>query len=557
MVLAETLEPELTASGQAATLELLDHERDNLYRALDWCLGHAHGDWALRLAGSLVLFWRMRSRFSEGRELLEAALAASEGGAPLARAKALWGAGFLSMMTGDYELAGTMLESSLAAFREHGHVQGEARALLILANCDPSQDRATVLPRLGQSAVLARQVGDGWCLVHALGVAGFTHLSFGELPAARRGFEECLVVARELQDTQGLRFGLIGLGSVSILQGDYGVAEGLLEEAVAISSELDEPFDKAQALRLLGCLALGRGQYARAEELLRESLALTPHIAPRHASIETLLALANVAHARGDRDRAVRHLDEARARGGSDSWAALELRGDLTAAAGDLDEARRRYHRFLEGVTAIGDKEGTARAHHGLGRIARMAGDLGESAMHHKTALELRRQVGAAPGMVASIESLAGLAAAGGRPHHAARLMGAAGRRRREYGYARPPWEAATYDADIAGLRAGLGEADFALAFGDGEKLSLDEARALAVNRGTRRGRPPHESDALTEREQQIAHLVAEGLTNREIAERLVIAPATVKYHLAHVFSKLHITRRAELAREVWRSPAT
>ena len=553
VLLAETLEPELTASNQAITLERLDRERDNLHRALDWCLGHAHDDWALRLAGALVLFWRLRSRFSEGRELLEAALAAGESGAPLARAKAQWGAGFLSMMTADYELAATQLESSLATFREYGDVQGEARALLILANCNQSLDPATVMPLLEQSTALSRQVGDGWCLSHALGVAAFHDLAVGELPAARHRFEECLAAARAPNDNQGLRFGLIGFGWVALLQGEYGEAESSLEEALAISSELEENFDTSQALRLLGRLALDRGEHVRADELLNESLALMPAAAPLEASLDILLALAKLAHAQGQRDRAVRLLDEAHARGGSELVPTLEVRGNLAAETGDLEEARRLFHRMLDRTRTSQDKDATANAKHGLGRLARMSGDLGESAMHHKEALELRRQVSAAPGMVASIESLAGLAAAGGRAHHAARLLGAASRRRRERGYARPPWEAATYDADIAGLRAGLGAADFAHALAEGDKLSLEEAAELALNRGPRRGRPPHESDALTEREQQVAHLAAEGLTNREIADRLVITAATVKYHLAHVFSKLHVTRRAELAREVWR----
>jgi DNA-binding CsgD family transcriptional regulator len=54
---------------------------------------------------------------------------------------------------------------------------------------------------------------------------------------------------------------------------------------------------------------------------------------------------------------------------------------------------------------------------------------------------------------------------------------------------------------------------------------------------------------ALTTSELAVARLVAEGLTNREVAERLFVSPHTVNSHLRHVFSKLGITSRVELAR--------
>ena len=54
---------------------------------------------------------------------------------------------------------------------------------------------------------------------------------------------------------------------------------------------------------------------------------------------------------------------------------------------------------------------------------------------------------------------------------------------------------------------------------------------------------------ALTTSELAVARLVAEGLTNREVAERLFVSPHTVSSHLRHVFSKLGITSRVELAR--------
>jgi DNA-binding NarL/FixJ family response regulator len=78
------------------------------------------------------------------------------------------------------------------------------------------------------------------------------------------------------------------------------------------------------------------------------------------------------------------------------------------------------------------------------------------------------------------------------------------------------------------------------------------EARAEAELRATGetlRKRDPSTLDELTPQERQIASLVADGLTNRQIASQLFISPRTVDYHLRKVFSKLGIASRTELVR--------
>ena len=71
---------------------------------------------------------------------------------------------------------------------------------------------------------------------------------------------------------------------------------------------------------------------------------------------------------------------------------------------------------------------------------------------------------------------------------------------------------------------------------------------AYAVRRGGGRKRPAVGWAALTPAEREVVRLVSEGLRNDAIARRLFIAPGTVKVHLSHIFAKLGITTRAELA---------
>ncbi len=92
--------------------------------------------------------------------------------------------------------------------------------------------------------------------------------------------------------------------------------------------------------------------------------------------------------------------------------------------------------------------------------------------------------------------------------------------------------------------------------------LLLDETRALAtaagaaalvddVQRLTRSFGPGRDVDPwhpLSEREYEVAQLVAAGLTNRQIAERLVVSPKTISAHVTHILTKLGAGRRAEIA---------
>ena len=86
-------------------------------------------------------------------------------------------------------------------------------------------------------------------------------------------------------------------------------------------------------------------------------------------------------------------------------------------------------------------------------------------------------------------------------------------------------------------------------------RFTLDEAVALAQRSRGERRRPSTGWASLTPVELDVARLVAEGLTNPSIATRLVMSPNTVKTHLSHIFTKLDITSRAELARLVATAP--
>jgi len=98
-----------------------------------------------------------------------------------------------------------------------------------------------------------------------------------------------------------------------------------------------------------------------------------------------------------------------------------------------------------------------------------------------------------------------------------------------------------------------MGTEEFTAAHTEGAEMSLDEAVAWVRRaRGTRR-RPAGGWESLTPTEVQVVELVAQGLTNPQVGERMFISRATVKVHLAHVFQKLDVSSRAELTAQAVR----
>ena len=143
-----------------------------------------------------------------------------------------------------------------------------------------------------------------------------------------------------------------------------------------------------------------------------------------------------------------------------------------------------------------------------------------------------------------ALELLAVIMGESGRLAEAGRVLGAveAYRARSGHGdsYPLPPLDE---------LRARLDPATVE----EGARMSLEEAAEYAHRGRGERGRPDHGWESLTPTEARVVELVASGLPNKEIAQKLFVSVATVKTHLVHVYTKLDVRTRAELAAEATR----
>jgi DNA-binding CsgD family transcriptional regulator len=117
-------------------------------------------------------------------------------------------------------------------------------------------------------------------------------------------------------------------------------------------------------------------------------------------------------------------------------------------------------------------------------------------------------------------------------------------------------WDA-DYEAPVAALRNAMGQDDFESAWDEGASMSTEEAIAYAQRGRGERKRPTSGWASLTPTERDVVRLVSEGLGNNDIATRLFVSPRTVQSHLTHVYAKLGLSSRVQLAQEATRHTAT
>jgi non-specific serine/threonine protein kinase len=185
--------------------------------------------------------------------------------------------------------------------------------------------------------------------------------------------------------------------------------------------------------------------------------------------------------------------------------------------------------------------------------IAIYAGDLPRATDCTRKALELATTMGNVVLVAVCVERFGWIAEANGDHERAARLLGAADRMWQRIGrvlYGAAKWLRG-HDACVGNARAALGDTRYQAAFTSGTALNFDQAVAYALGRAPARHTTttpaPGPAPALTRREQQVAELVAEGLSNRQIAAQLVISQRTAESHVENILRKLGLTSRTQI----------
>ena len=309
-------------------------------------------------------------------------------------------------------------------------------------------------------------------------------------------------------------------GTFAFYRADFERAIELHGEALELYRELGDDNGVAFALLCLGAQYLEKGDYESAAPFLEEALALSRRIGDKPNTAGTLHNLAEVERQRGNYQRA--------------------------KALGMESIALARE---------IGDKWRLARIVGWVGLAAVWSGDehdLAEGLLEE--ALALDRELGSWSYGAFCLESFAGLAGARGQEARAARLWGAAEAVRTNIGAPRPLDDTVLlYESSMAAARAQLGEEAWEAAFAEGRTMSAEEAAEYALSEkvahvSERPRAGSGKSRALTRREREVADLVAQGLSTRQMAQQLVLSERTVDKHVANLLKKLNLRSRNQVA---------
>ena len=328
LALTEEAAPQLVGADQAAWLDQLEAEHDNLRAALSWAHERGASEAGLRLAAAAWRFWWTRGYLGEGRRWLEGALTADDGSAPGARVRALTAVSFLTAVHGDTARALTLLHESLACGRGIGDRQSVARSLSLLGFVAGWQgDQARAMALFEEALAIARALGDREEIAFALHGLADTAYAQEDLARSATLYQEALALRRALGDWQGAGVVLSDLGVVTYAQGDPVRAAMLFEEALAHYHRLGERWHVIMTTGHLADVALGQGDVRRGATLYAECLQMARDAGMRPQIARGLEGLACVAMQEGpagDPHRTARLLGTAAALGAG-GWTPVHI----------------------------------------------------------------------------------------------------------------------------------------------------------------------------------------------------------------------------------------
>jgi DNA-binding CsgD family transcriptional regulator len=352
---------------------------------------------------------------------------------------------------------------------------------------------------------------------------------------------------------------VIGLAYLHMAQGDMAGAARLADEATRIADTTGDQWLASVALSVLGTARAYQGQLDGADSTLQASIQRARAVGLAWIEVLSVGALGQLALGRGDLRQAETYILEShRIALGLGPWTrgmALTGLGDLMRARAEYEAAGRAYQEALELFLSLDPfKRYTPQGVlHNLGYVATAAGHIRRGAALFLESADIYRTVGSdRRGLAECVIGLACTAARAGEFALAARLFGSAEATLEELGTLPTPANRADHERGLAALAAGASQDLVAAERRIGRDLplegALEQARPLAREADAPAAVPEQAPGGLTDREREVAQLMARGLRNRDIPDVLVITPKTAANHVQKVLDKLGVRSRAEVA---------
>ena len=554
LALAEMAEPMIGGFDQLEWMNRLRIEHDNVMAALVWSDEQRHAEQLVRLAVSMTPFWLERSQWTECRVWLDSALAMGDVATGL-RAKLLICLCYLETWIGRWAMVPLLASDALTAARTAGARREEGRALGYLAvitalamGSDPAR------PYFEDALELAHSTGDSWGVSNLCTFFSLSRLFQAEPEEPTRLLDEATAIARERGDGRTLRTASAVAALVAASHGDLEKAACFAGDVVGAARRAEHWSAVILGLASEGWVRLIRGDFTGGTAAAAEAVEVARESGESQAFQSLAMSVWGWSLRRsGARDVSAELLNQAvdlmRA-SELPRWAGLPLvlLAELQIDLGDDASARASLEEAISGATTAGYPWILGRAKQAQARLLVDSEDYEGAESWLNSAISLHKTAADLPGWCDALEHLATVSAARGHADVALRLWGAVESRRIEFGYAASP-ETEHRQMCVAEARRAVGPGAEGL-WAEGGNLDLDQATSYAARLRGKRGRPSSGWQSLTPTELEIVRLVGQHLTNPEIAERLFVSRATVKTHLVHVFAKLNLTSRSQLAVE-------
>jgi predicted ATPase/DNA-binding CsgD family transcriptional regulator len=489
-------------------------------------------DWSYRLlTGTEALLFRRLSVFRGGFDF-ESVRTVCAGGIPETVLDALAGLVQKSMLVADRaENAGTrysLLESHLAYAEDRLRETGESESIrrrhyeYFLQGVVPRTRNPTLAqppPGLAESQWIARESGNLWAAmwwardnVEDMGLTLAAHVvfvAFGDVAQARSLMADLL--HRSPEKGVPRIYALRSATALAMWQGDSKSAVAAADAALILARELRDP------------------------ELLAYALTVAAVAHEMHGAVDTASAMYQEASSllRGSGNRLLVTQITI-----NSAWLAVE-RGDYVGARGLLVEANVRAMAAGDLLLAISGIDALAWAHLGLHDF-RQANDC------FKEALAISRNFRDYPELISCLNGLVSAAGASGNDLRALRLAAGAGRLSGETLIRSDLWPERQAEESLVHSRDRLGKSRSETAWKEGWAMSMDRLIDYAL--GENEAETQDNAGPLSRRERDVAKLVAAGMTNRQIGERLFISSRTVDGHVERIRSKLGVRSRTEVA---------
>ncbi|MBV9207995.1 MAG: tetratricopeptide repeat protein [Actinobacteria bacterium] len=386
---------------------------------------------------------------------------------------------------------------------------------------------------------------------------------------------------------------------------DYDTLVRCASQGLELSRKCGDDFAVPAGLRVLAQAALRAARFGEAVAYADEAHAAAETTGNDWEAGLALAAKAAVAVRQGKLKSAQRAYETAlEVLSDNNHWGVAQVEygmGTLARARDDAEMAVRYFAGAMEIFRELDAWPEIARCQAGIGWVAMASGDFGLAADSLAEALRLNQAGGQRLGVARGLEAFAALAAARQQPEQAARLAGAACQLRESLGH--PAGIGPRIEEVLELARGRLGASAAAALFAEGRELTAEDAvryalgsdqvmsapvpsgtrgasplpgptrvpgssRAAAAPRSSGTSEPAwtdparlgavpgprHDANGhrapspLTPREHEIVLLIAQGLSNRQIADELVISPATAARHVANILAKLGFTSRTQVA---------